>query len=228
MTDRAPGRRGGPWAWIALACAIGFAILALIVNEQGAVAFDEPVIGFVKGLPVPTEAWIAITEAGGAILVLISIGIVIALLSMHRPRTALIYGVALAAASAWTYVVKVTIGRLRPPGEALVAASGFSFPSGHSLNSAVTYGLIALLIWRSALPTPARRVTVVVLVILVVLIGLSRIALGVHYPSDVLGGWLAGTAIVATVAAFTRDGLGDEGEAGRRPDDGPPSATAPA
>ncbi len=128
MTDRAPGRRSDPWAWVALASAIGFAILALIVNEQGAVAFDEPVIGFVKGLPVPTDVWIAITEAGGAILVPISIGIVVTLLLLHRPRTALIYGVALAAASAWTHLVKVTIGRLRPPGEALVAPPGSASP----------------------------------------------------------------------------------------------------
>ncbi len=83
--------------------------------------------------------------------------------------------------------------------------------------------MIALLVWRSALPVWARRITVVVLVILVVLIGLSRIALGVHYPSDVLGGWLAGLAIVATVATFTRDGVGDEGEAGSRPAGGPSS-----
>ena len=65
--------------------------------------------------------------------------------------------------------------------------------------------MIALLVWRSALPVWARRATVIVLALLVGIIGLSRIALGVHYPSDVLGGWLAGLAIVATVATFTRD-----------------------
>jgi undecaprenyl-diphosphatase len=190
---------------VALACAIGFAVLALVVNEQGAIAFDEPVIAFVKGLPVPTDVWRAITEAGGVILVPIGIGLVAYLFATGRRRTAVIYGVVLAAASLWTHLAKVAIGRLRPPDGAVVAASGYSFPSGHSLNSTVTYGLIALLVWRSALPVWARRATVIVLALLVGLIGLSRIALGVHYPSDVLGGWLAGLAIVATVATFTGD-----------------------
>ncbi len=219
MAERAPGRRSDPWAWVALVCAIGFAILALVVNEQGAVAFDEPVIGFVKGLPVPTDVWRTISQAGGAVLIPIGIAIVVVLVLARRPRSALVYGAALLVATGWTQFVKVALGRARPLGGELLAA-GYSFPSGHSLNSTVTYGLIALLVWRTRLPRSLRVATAVALVILVVLIGLSRIALGVHYPSDVLGGWLAGVAIVATVAVFTRDGVGDKGEADSRPDDG--------
>ncbi len=101
-------------------------------------------------------------------------------------------------------MVKATIARQRPP-DALIATAGFSFPSGHTLNSTVSYGLIALLIWRSGWPAWLRRASVVGLVVLIILVGLSRIALGAHYPSDVLGGWLAGVAIVATVAALTTD-----------------------
>jgi undecaprenyl-diphosphatase len=168
------------------------------------VGFDPPVSAFVKGLPVPTEVWQLITAAGGVVLVPIGIGIVLTLALLRRPRSALIYGVVLLSASVWTYMVKVTIARQRPPGEALVPASGFSFPSGHTLNSTVTYGLIALLVWRSGLPTWLRWAVVLGLAALIVLVGLSRIALGVHYPSDVLGGWLAGLAIVVTVASFIR------------------------
>jgi len=190
--------------WVALASLIGFVVLVLVVNEQGAVGFDAPVTAFVKSLPVPTDVWQLITAAGGAILVPVGIGLVVALLLLRRWRTALIYGVVLLSASVWTYMVKVTIARERPSGEALVPAPGFSFPSGHTLNGTVTYGLIALLVWRSGLPTWLRWTVVLALAALIVLVGLSRIALGVHYPSDVLGGWLAGLAIVCTVASFTR------------------------
>ncbi len=182
--------------------ALGFAILALVVSERGAVAFDDPVTAFVIGLPVPIDIWMAITAAGGPIHVAIDIGMVLALVLMRRPWTALVYGLALSAAAAWTYVVKVTIARLRPP-DALITAPGFSFPSGHALNSTVTYGLLALLVWRSDLPRWMRVATTIALASLIIVIGISRIALEVHYPSDVIGGWLAGVAIVATVAAIT-------------------------
>ena len=151
-----------------------------------------------------TDVWLAITAAGGPILIPIGIAIVVTLLALRRVRTAVIYGAALLGASLATQVLKVSIGRVRPPEEAAVEASGFSFPSGHTLNGTVTYGLIALLVWRSDLPVWVRRVVAIALGTLVVLIGLSRIALGVHYPSDVVGGWLGGLAVVAVVALLTK------------------------
>jgi len=205
VTERSPRLRRDPWTWIGLIWAIAFVILAIEVNEREAIGFDDPVSAFVKGLPVPTDLWLAITAAGGVILVPIGVAVVVTLLLLGRARTAIVYGVALAGASLWTHVVKVSIGRLRPPEGALVPAPGFSFPSGHALNSMVTYGLIALLIWRTDLPAWVRLVSAIGLATLVALIGLSRIALGVHYPSDVVGGWLAGLAIVAIVAVATRE-----------------------
>jgi undecaprenyl-diphosphatase len=204
MRAREVRRRGSPATWVALASLVAFVGLALVVNESGAVAFDDPVGAFVRGLPASTGAWTLITSAGGVVLVPIGIAFVLALLALRRPGTALIDGITLLAASAWTHVMKVEIARERPPGQALIVAPGFSFPSGHALNSTVTYGLIALLVWRSDWPAWVRRVAVAALVALPLLIGASRVALGVHYPSDVAGGWLAGLAIVATVATFTR------------------------
>jgi undecaprenyl-diphosphatase len=204
VIDRAPRLRNDPWTWVGLLCAFAFVILAVVVNEEGAVGFDDPVIAFVKGLPVSTDVWTAITAAGGFILVPIGIAMVVVLLALRHVRTAVIYGAALLGASLATQVIKVSIGRVRPPEGAAVPAPGFSFPSGHTLNGTVTYGLIALLVWRSDLPLWVRRVVAVALGVLVFLIGLSRIALGVHYPSDVVGGWLGGLTVVAVVAVATR------------------------
>jgi len=192
-----------PWTWVGTTCAIAFLLLAGQVSERAAFAFDDGFTAFVQGLPVPPEAWLLLTAAGGTFLVLAGAGIVIALIFARRIREAIIYGVAIVGASIWTHVVKVHVGRMRPPDAALVPAPGFSFPSGHTLNSTVIYGLVALLIWRTGLPAWARLLGAVGLAALVLLIGLSRIALGVHYPTDVVGGWLAGVAIVAAVAVLT-------------------------
>jgi len=197
-------RRIDPWLLVAIVCATGFLVLAIVLNGQGEFAFDAPVAAFVQGLPVPTEVWLALTQAGGAILVPIGVGLVLVLLGLRQYRMAVVVAVALIGATLATDHIKDFVMRPRPPGEPLASADGYSFPSGHSLLSTVTFGLVALVVWRSPLPLGLRRTVVVLLVLLVPLIGLSRIALGVHYPSDVLAGGLGGIAIVSTVAAVTR------------------------
>jgi undecaprenyl-diphosphatase len=199
-------RRIDPWLLVAIICATGFLLLAIVLNGQGEFAFDEPVAAFIKGLPVPTDIWLALTRAGGAILVPIGVGLVLVLLGLRQYRMAVVVAIALIGATLATDHVKDFVMRPRPPGVPLVSADGYSFPSGHSLLSTVTYGLVALVVWRSPLPLGPRRTVVVMLVMLVPLIGLSRIALGVHYPSDVLAGWLGGIAIVSTVAGVTGRG----------------------
>lgn len=197
-------RRIDPWLLVALASAAGSLLLAVVLHGRGAFAFDEPVIAFVQGLPVPPDAWLRITSMGGRILVAIGVGLVLILLVARQYRFAVVAAVALIVGTIATEQIKELVERPRPPGDPLTTAGGYSFPSGHALNSVVTYGLVALATWRSGLPTWWRTVVVAGLIVLVGLIGLSRIALGVHYPSDVLAGWLAGVAIVAIVAAITR------------------------
>ncbi len=200
------GRSAGrdPWPWVGLASALGFLGLATLVAKNRGLGFDEPLVAAVQALPIPVGVWEAITALGGLILIPIAIVFVLAILASRRLRLALIVGVVLLAATLFTDLVKDYIARPRPGVDPLVVASGYSFPSGHSLNSAATYGLIALVVWRSELPLSVRRLAVVIGITLPVLIGLSRIALGVHYPSDVLGGWLAGIALVALAATLIR------------------------
>lgn len=201
-TVRTTGR--DPWPWVGLAAALGFLGLATLVARNRGLGFDGPIVAAVQGLPIPAGVWEAITALGGIILIPIAIVFVLAILATRRVRLALIVAVVLLVATLFTDVVKDYIARPRPGIDPLVAASGYSFPSGHSLNSATTYGLIALVAWRSQLPLTVRRLAVVLGVTLPFLIGLSRIALGVHYPSDVLGGWLAGIALVALGATLIR------------------------
>ena len=100
-------------------------------------------------------------------------------------------------------LVKVAVGRPRPTvDEPVATAFGNSFPSGHSMSSTVCYGAL-LLVFLPLLSGPWKRVTVGGVAALVLAIGTSRLALGVHYVSDVLGGFVLGLAwLAASVAAF--------------------------
>jgi undecaprenyl-diphosphatase len=99
--------------------------------------------------------------------------------------------------------LKALIGRLRPVVPNPVAVGGGnSFPSGHSLNSLICYGAL-LLVFLPAVPRRRRWIPVTAVAVVVVLVGLSRVMLGVHFVSDVVGAWCVGTAWLGlTVFAF--------------------------
>jgi undecaprenyl-diphosphatase len=100
--------------------------------------------------------------------------------------------------------VKVAVNRPRPSLAAPIAtAHGKSFPSGHAMSSVVVYGSL-LLVFFPVLSRRWRRRCVVGVTVLVLAIGFSRLALGVHYISDVLGGYVLGLAwLAASTAAFS-------------------------
>ena len=100
-------------------------------------------------------------------------------------------------------ILKTLVGRLRPVvAHPIAHGGGNSFPSGHSLGSIVCYGAV-LLVFLPAARGRWRTAFITVIVTLVALIGISRILLGVHYLSDVLGGWTLGiTWLGLTAFAF--------------------------
>src|SRR6478672_2858095 len=94
--------------------------------------------------------------------------------------------------------LKRVFHRTRPTWDVpLLTARGWSFPSGHAMGSLIAYGMLAYLLVRDAKGRRARVAIVVGAVLLVLLIGLSRMVLGVHYFSDVLGGYAAGVVWLA-------------------------------
>jgi undecaprenyl-diphosphatase len=101
-------------------------------------------------------------------------------------------------------VLKSLVGRARPLVAHPVAhGTGNSFPSGHSLGSIVCYGALLLVFLPAVRPGAWRRAFIAVITVLVALIGISRVLLGVHYVSDVLGGWALGiTWLGLTAFAF--------------------------
>ncbi|PAP77515.1 phosphatase PAP2 family protein [Rubrivirga marina] len=89
--------------------------------------------------------------------------------------------------------LKLLFARQRPEAQ-VIEATGYSFPSGHAFASTVFYGMMVYLVWRLTERRWARVVAAVVGPLVAILVGLSRVYLNVHFLTDVLAGWLAGSA----------------------------------
>lgn len=97
---------------------------------------------------------------------------------------------------------KFLVQRPRPEGFRLIAESGYSFPSGHSMIAMGFYGLLAWMAWSYERDPVVRRVSVIGFSTVVVLVGISRIYLGVHYASDVIAGFCLSFAWLMLYTTF--------------------------
>ncbi|XID93194.1 phosphatase PAP2 family protein [Paenibacillaceae bacterium WGS1546] len=182
------------WFWGGLGFAL-FATLALIVNAGGAEAFDSAVIAAVQGRE--TDGWTAVamllSELGstiGVIAICATILLLLAFVLGHRSELVL-FVAAVGGAVLLNQLLKLVFRRERPDLHRLVEETGFSFPSGHAMAAFALYAAAAYLLWRHIRPATGRIVLIAIVSLMIVGIGLSRIYLGVHYPSDVVAGYVA-------------------------------------
>ena len=110
----------------------------------------------------------------------------------------------LAIATALNVLLKNIVERPRPEGYRLIDETGYSFPSGHSMISAAFYGLLIYIIWKNLKNKTLRLILCVALSILTILIGVSRIYLGVHYASDVVGGFVISIAYLTLITSIIK------------------------
>lgn len=155
--------------------------------------------------PSLTEFFEVVTVLGNAVVVIgLALVSVIVLARRGRRRDALLVAVAVTGAEALTLAMKLGFRRERPffP-DPLSTESTFSFPSGHAMVSVAVYGVLAFVLVRELASWRVRVVVLVSAAALVLLIGFSRLYLGVHYLSDVLAGFTGGLAwLVLCVLAF--------------------------
>ena len=117
------------------------------------------------------------------------------LLLDQRPRQALLVVGATVIAALGLTALKLAIGRERPTiVEHIEVVGGLSFPSGHSLIAAVLYPTLGMLVASNLRQRHLKVFVFTVAALLALIVGFTRVYLGVHYPSDVLGGWLLGVA----------------------------------
>jgi len=195
---------------VVTAAALLFALLLLLVRmrwgplesaDHGAAA---QLNGLVAGHPVVVSIVKAVTwlGSGGVLWTLIGAAAVVLAIRRRWRLTAYLL-VTGAGALVLDPVLKALVGRLRPVvAHPIAHGNGNSFPSGHALGSIVCYGALFLVFLPAARGT-WRRVLTAVVVTVIAAIGVSRLLLGVHYVSDVLGGWALGiTWLGVTAFAF--------------------------
>ncbi|MFM5906934.1 MAG: phosphatase PAP2 family protein [Novosphingobium sp.] len=194
------------------ACWIGFAIMAALVASGATAGFDAAGLRMFRagadlglgGHATWLEAVRDITALGGPFLrTVMSIAAIAALIFLRLRREAVLLAATILSGLLVETAIKIFAGRPRPQiVPHLVEAGGMSFPSGHSFNSAL--GLIAVAL-AFATYSARRRVRWTIIgsaMILSALVAWSRVVLGVHYPSDVIAGWLGGAGWAFLAAAL--------------------------
>lgn len=122
---------------------------------------------------------------------------------LNKKNYILPFFISVGGSTATTYLIKFLEARPRP-GAALVAESSFSFPSGHATVAAALYGFIIYFLWKNLKSDFWRWFFLIFGLVLILLIGFSRLYLGVHYLSDVLGGYLVGAVWLGIALATLR------------------------
>lgn len=143
-----------------------------------------------------------ITNLGGS-YVLITIAL-LSLLLLKNKKIAITINLNLIISVALNSILKNIIQRPRPEGYRLIDESGYSFPSGHSMVSMAFYGLLIYLLWKKVKNKKIKYVACTLLGILILMIGFSRIYLGVHYASDVIGGFVIAIAYLVVFTTVTK------------------------
>jgi undecaprenyl-diphosphatase len=199
---------------LAVCALVLFSWLAEEVFEGDTRLFDDGVRTFVNqhAQPSLTAAMRGVTYLGSTIFVsALCICAALGFYLMKWRRAAVLMLITMAGAFILSGVLKLAFQRARPdPFFGIEVPHSYSFPSGHALYSFCLFGTLAAVIHRRTRSVWVRLAVWAVAALLVALVGLSRVYLGVHYPSDVLAGYLAASVWVLAVALGDRLSRRDE------------------
>ena len=203
-------RRRGLWVLLVAGVA-GLAVLALGYEDDPLAALDEDIARWVaRELP----AWLEVAArpfswVGGWIgLTVLGVAVVLVLVWERSWLDLAFFVVAVAGSQLAVTVLKDVFERPRPDaGSAVPLPESFAFPSGHAAAGAASFGAVAVLVAERLPSAPARAWLWAGVIALGIGVGLSRVALNVHYVTDVLAGWCFGLAWLAA-CLLVRDALG--------------------
>ena len=148
--------------------------------------------------PLLTKIMIIITSFGAAYTLIALMFISIALLLHRHRKEALLFSLVSVMSLGINTLLKIVIARPRPMLSPLITASSYSFPSGHSLNSLVFYAMLSCYMYHFTHNKLLSSIIALLSVIIIICIGFSRVYLGVHYPSDIIGGYFIGLWCLGT------------------------------
>jgi undecaprenyl-diphosphatase len=192
---------------LSLCLVLGFAFLGREVREPDTTRTDQRLLGRVIE---QTRAWPldlpkTVSLFGTVPLIILATAAVGAPLAWNGRwlDSAFLISAAVGAV-VLSMVTKHLVGRARPTAFFRTSATGYSFPSGHALNATCFALALGLILWRLPWRRAAKIAGSLGLAAYVLCVGASRMVLGVHYPTDVLGGFLLGVAWLLLLAALFR------------------------
>lgn len=155
--------------------------------------------------PAATTLFTTATNLGGTAGMGAIVGVAVAILFARKERASATFLIVTAGVGALLNLgLKLIFARARPDlTSAIAVARWYSFPSGHAMNSFITFGALAYIALRQPWSWVAKSAALAIAITMATLITVSRVYLGVHWASDVVGGWSAGTVwLASTVTAF--------------------------
>ncbi|RSK53973.1 phosphatase PAP2 family protein [Bacillus canaveralius] len=181
---------------LAIISLTAFSFMAFSISSSKLIRFDNIVIAYIQGFEslYLTSVMKFFTLIGSApVIVVLSLIFLFLIRKFLDGRSELTLYIAVTAGSAvLNQLLKLIFQRARPDLHRLIEIGGYSFPSGHAMNAMSVYGISTFLLLRHIPSKSGRRILIMFSVFMICIIGISRIYLGVHYPSDIIGGYLAG------------------------------------
>ena len=183
---------------------LALALLALIflkfaseVAEGETLGFDRAIMQWMRdhaGGPAMRTTMLDITALGGtAVLTIVTVAVAGFLIVVRKSATAGFVAASVIGGTAISFGLKAIFARPRPDlVEHLVYVDTSSFPSGHAMNSAVVYLTLGMLLASTQQRHAPRIYLITIAILLTLAVGISRVYLGVHWPSDVIAGWCVG------------------------------------
>jgi undecaprenyl-diphosphatase len=205
--ESSSGSAYAAWLFIAVAALIGFVLLTVAVASHVVFPFDQTLLAIARGWDGNPIIWKAVSETANIPLIVIGFALMAWLFWKKHHREALLVFLMLAAVTAGSEGVKQLVGRPRPSGNGDgIPGVVYSYPSGHVLEVLTILGIVAVRTWRSARPLLLRLALPFLVILEALLVGVARMALNAHYPTDVLAGFLGATAALGLYIWFTRPG----------------------
>jgi undecaprenyl-diphosphatase len=182
------------------------ALTAALLNHI-VFAFDQPILAFFHGWDGTPALWNAVSQSANFPLIAIGLGLVLWLVWKHHYHEAVIVVLMLVAVTAGSEGVKQLTARQRPSGSGDgIPGVVYSYPSGHVLECLTILGTVAIRFWRTSGRYMLRILLAIAVLIEVILVGIARLALDEHYPTDLLGGLFGAVAALCMYTWFTRRG----------------------
>lgn len=166
---------------------ISFIIITILVIFGYTSTFDDGIYNIVRSVSCSSldSFFIIITNLGGHKFVIIA---TLFLIILFRNKYSILLGFLISNSAITNFIIKISIKRPRPDVLKLVHQGGYSFPSGHTMIAFALYGFLIYVVIKKVKNKILKYGLITIFGLIILLIGISRIYVGVHYASDVLGG----------------------------------------